>query len=257
MKIILTEEKIYDWSLLKNVLKILKLFINRNFNGEIDFLRYKQLKTGIEHGAKSVNNKIFDRHLSDFRTPRLPLLLKCSIAVNKGCSFFYAILRARELQKQTTSTSELKWQAKTGSTFSVRFWDKIFKLPSKSILNNKMIWTQIQLNKHLLPTNYTVNKYDQSVSPLCSFCSQHPEELHLLMWGCGVVREFWLMVANFLSNFYPNFILGRKEALFGDNNSSGSSAINTILLLARYFIWKQKFTKKDLDEVLFINYLSD
>ena len=120
-----------------------------------------------------------------------------------------------------------------------------------------MIWTQIQLNKHLLPTNYTVNKYDQSVSPLCSFCSQHPEELHLLMWGCGVVREFWLMVANFLSNFYPNFILGRKEALFGDNNSSGNSVINTILLLARYFIWKQKFTKRDLDEVLFINYLSD
>ena len=62
--------------------------LNRNFNVEIDFLRYKQLKTGIEHGAKSVNNKKFDRHLSDYRTPRLPLLLKCSIAVNKGCSFF-------------------------------------------------------------------------------------------------------------------------------------------------------------------------
>ena len=95
--------------------------LNRNFNVEIDFLRYKQLKTGIEHGAKSVNNANFDRHLSEYRTPRLPLLLKCSIAVNKGCSFFYATLRSRELQKQTTSTSELKWQAKTGSTFSVRF----------------------------------------------------------------------------------------------------------------------------------------
>ena len=39
--------------------------LNRNFNVEIDFLRYKQLKTGIEHGAKRVNNKIDDRHLSD------------------------------------------------------------------------------------------------------------------------------------------------------------------------------------------------
>ena len=70
--------------------------LNRNLNVEIEFLRYKQLKTGIEHGAKSVNNKIFDRQLSDFRSPRLPLLLKCSIAVNKGCSFFYATLRARD-----------------------------------------------------------------------------------------------------------------------------------------------------------------
>ena len=65
------------------------------------------------------------------------------------------------------------------------------------------------------------------------------------------------MVANLLANFYPKFVLGRKEALFGDANSTGDSVFNTMLLLSRYFIWKQKFTSKELDEVNFINYAND
>jgi hypothetical protein len=75
------------------------------------------------------------------------------------------------------------------------------------------------------------------------------------VWGCGVVRQFWGMVEKIFSNFYPNFILGRKEAIFGHSGSEGDSVFNTILILSRYFIWKSKFTTKHLDEVDFINYL--
>ena len=65
------------------------------------------------------------------------------------------------------------------------------------------------------------------------------------------------MITNLVRNFLPKFQLGRKEALFGDQNSPGSSVVNTILILSRYFIWKQKFTSKKLDEVTFINYMRD
>ena len=65
------------------------------------------------------------------------------------------------------------------------------------------------------------------------------------------------MVANSLANFYPKLVLGKKEALFGDPNSAGDSVFNTMLLLSRYFIWKHKFTSKELDEVNFINYVKE
>ena len=71
------------------------------------------------------------------------------------------------------------------------------------------------------------------------------------------MRQFWSMVANLLANFYPEFELGRKEALFGDAKTAGDSVLNTILSLARYFIWKQKFTSKKLDEIDFILYIKD
>ena len=63
------------------------------------------------------------------------------------------------------------------------------------------------------------------------------------------------MVGNLISNFYPQFILRRSEAIFGDSKSEPTSAINTLLLLSRHFVWIQKFTSKKLDEVVFINFL--
>ena len=64
------------------------------------------------------------------------------------------------------------------------------------------------------------------------------------------------MVSNLITNFFPKFSLGRKEALFGASNLKGDSVINTLLILARYFIFQQKFVSKELDEVNFINYVS-
>ena len=193
-------------------------------------------------------------HLSGLLLPRLPLLFRIGNEQAKGCNFFYKILRSDNKIARMTLKSETKWQEKLNSNLSVKFWDKILKFPQKMLVPNKLIWTQIQINKYLLPTNYSVHHYDVNVSPLCSFCSAHPEELHLLIWGCGVVQQFWEMVANLITNFYPTFTLGEKEAIFGAEKYQGDSVINTLLILARYFIYQQKFTNKELDEVNFINY---
>ena len=122
------------------------------------------------------------------------------------------------------------------------------------LVPNKHIWMQIQINKHLLPTNYSVSQYDGRTSPACSFCSAHFEKLHFLFWRCGVVEEFWCMISNLIVNFFPDFKLGHKEAIFGESKSLGSSPTNTILVIARYYIWRQKFLGKTLDEVDFILY---
>ena len=55
--------------------------------------------------------------------------------------------------------------------------------------------------------------------------------------------------------YYPNFTLGRKEAIFGDIKSKGESVINTMLLLAKQFIWKEKFCSKNIDEVKYISFM--
>ena len=228
--------------------------LNEKYGSRVNFLQYHQIKTGLDHGAKKLNYKIFNPKLSDLQLPRLPLLFKIAVAQPKGCNFFYSILSSKQTGNRTSASGESKWHEKLGANLSVTFWDKILKLPKVLLVPNKLRWVQIQINKHLLPTNYTVNKYDRTVSPLCSFCSAHLEQLHLLFHGCGVVSQFWTMISNLIKNFYPNFNLGRKEALFGDEKTTGNSTINTILILARGFIWKQKFTSKELDEINFINF---
>ena len=153
-----------------------------------------------------------------------------------------------------TSRCENKWHEKLKTFYTTVVWDKIYTLPTKFLVPNKQIWTQIQINKYLLPTNYTVSFYDRKVPSLCSFCNLHPEHLHFLIWDCKVVQMFWVIINNFILNFCPRFCLGAKEAIFGDTNSGGDSLVNSILVLARYFIYQQKFTTKTLDEVNFFNF---
>ena len=86
---------------------------------------------------------------------------------------------------------------------------------------------------------------------------------------CIMFQNFWtfflfcffkcpgILEQNCISHFYPEFVLQRKEAIFSHVGSSGDSVINTILALARYFIYKQKFTSKELDEIKFLNYMRD
>ena len=110
---------------------------------------------------------------------------------------------------------------------------------------------------NLLPTNYSVNLYDENTPPLCSYCNQHEERLHLLLWSCSVVQEFWQIVKNCILIFHPQFSLNEKVAIFGHTSSTGDSPINTILSLARYFIYQNKFTTRELVETRFNNYMRD
>ena len=221
----------------------------------LNFLQYYQLKMSILNGIKKLGSNYPEiMAKSDAWRPRQPLLFKIGLLENKGCRIFYRILKSQENTSRKTAKSEIKWHEHLNTTFSTKFWDKIFKLPCKSLLPNKLKWTQIQINKCLLPTNYSVSHYDKNVSPLCSFCSLHPEKLPFLFYRCEVVNQFWSMISNLISNFFK-FFLGEKEALFGAENLAGDSPINTILVLARYFIYQQKFTNKNLDEVNFINYV--
>ena len=229
--------------------------LNSKYFLNLDFLRYHQLKVSIMNGGQNIFSNLINHNIYEFILPRLPLLLKIGTEQKKGCNFFYRVIQYREKKIRCTIKGENKWQDKLVTIFSEQYWDKIYNLPRKMLVPNKLIWTQIQINRHLLPTNYTVNKYDNKVGPLCSFCESHPEQLHLLIWGCEVVQEFWKMVSNLIGNFFPKIILRRKECIFGASDLRGDSAVNTILMLARYFIFQQKFVTKKLDEVNFINFV--
>ena len=70
-------------------------------------------------------------------------------------------------------------------------------------------------------------------------------------------RGFWTMVRNVLKNYFTEFNLGKKEAILGDINSKGDSIINTVMIMAKQFIWRRKFGSKTLDELSNILYMKN
>ena len=49
--------------------------------------------------------------------------------------------------------------------------------------------------------------------------------------------------------------MNRNKALFGDHEKSITACENYLILIAKYFIWKSKFTNKDVSLNLFKKYL--
>ena len=110
---------------------------------------------------------------------------------------------------------------------------------------------ELQLKHYSLPNNYTVNKYNPLVNPLCTFCRQSMEEIPHLFWFCNRVKLVWLYLENILFDIGLPCTITKTMALFGDNKSNGGSWINTILALTRYFIWVEKFRGGILSEDAF------
>ena len=229
--------------------------LNNKYRLSLNFLNYHRIKMVIINTARNMNFKIYDANISDPKAPKLPLIHKISCLSTKGCRQFYESLKSREWASLDTSGPENKWQTELGTYFSLEFWYKIWKLNKEAIVSNKLRWINLQIYRYILPTNYTVNKYKPNQDPGCSFCQNHTEKLSALVWSCPEVREFWNMVENTLKQYFPQFNLGRKEAIFGDTNSKGDSVINTMLLLAKQFIWREKFGTKSLNEIKYILYM--
>lgn len=227
--------------------------LNEKYGVRLNFLRYLRITTSIEQAAIAIKPKKCDVEL-----PRLPPILKLSCLQSKGCQVFYKTLRAIDISKRSTAECERKWNETLGTSITPESWDKIGKINSNVLVSNKMKWVGLQIIRFILPTNYTVSQYKNSVDPGCSLCNKsHIEKLEMLLWGCSVVHNFWLIVENILKSFYPDFKMTCTEAIFGDVKSVETPVINTLLALARQFIYKQKFTSKSLDEVLYIIYMKD
>ena len=229
--------------------------LNRKYNIKLNFLNYHRIKEVILNAIKNLNYKIFDEGLSDLAAPVLPIVQKLSCIQTKGCRLFYEVLKSKDWSVCSTSDSESKWHQELDTNLSVTFWDKIWKMQKNAICSNKMKWINLQILRFILPTNYSVSKFKPNQDPGCSFCPNHLEKLPNLVWSCPVVREFWEMVGNILKVYFPDFRLGRKEAIFGDSESNGDSVINTMILLGKQFIWTQKFGSKNLNELHYILFM--
>ena len=185
--------------------------LNLKFSLNLDFLRYHQLKTSILNMYQKITSS---DHISGLLLPRLPLLFRIGNEQAKGCNFFYKILRSDNKIARMTLKSETKWQEKLNSNLSVKFWDKILKFPQKMLVPNKLIWTQIQINKYLLPTNYSVHHYDVNVSPLWVILLCPPRRVasfDMGLWsGTAILGNGCKFDHKLLSNIY----FGGKRSYF-------------------------------------------
>ena len=215
---------------------------NETYNCRIDFLTWEGLRKSVTNGINKVNSASID--YNDCYRPRLPIFLQMLGGTTKGCQAIYRTLVKK--QDSQTRGAENKWHGELNTLFSIKFWNSIWKIPKTLDITNKQRFMQIQINNHVLPTNYTVSKHNPLTSPECTFCNAERETLSHLFFDCIKVQGLYRQIEGILITALSPMTFLKKYCLFGYDKLKGSNKENLMSALCRAYIWKQKAKKSSL-----------
>ena len=181
--------------------------------------------------------------------------VKCNVYIQqvlkdrKGCRRFYDVMTgANKLEPN------YKWIQEIGnfSNQELNNYNRVIK----SIKEVKLKDFQYKINNKILVTKsflYKINKIDND---LCEYCQLQPETICHIFLECAKVKQFWNSLRIWpINNSNIHIDLNDKSILFSyqDNNVLK----NYILVVAKYYIYANKFCKKDLNLNSFVGLLEE
>ena len=97
----------------------------------------------------------------------------------------------------------------------------------------------------ILPSNRFLLKCKLVNSSLCDFCAMHEETIIHLFWECSISRDFWNSIECFLNEKGFNVTLSYRliSLCTPDLNNKDSKLVSYIIILAKYFIFSNKYKK--------------
>jgi hypothetical protein len=156
--------------------------------------------------------------------------------IGKGNRFIQTILN----ECDTIPTAVTKWN----SSYPELEWNIIYFKRYKTSPDPRLIWFQTRLLHRILPTNRYLHICKIAESPLCTFCTIEEETIIHLFWSCGKTELFWNNLKFEIKNHCPhatNLQFSEELILFGTcKNIVSDKALDFIILLAKYFIYKCK-----------------
>ena len=76
-----------------------------------------------------------------------------------------------------------------------------------------------------------------------------------LFWGCDFVLKLWQEIRAWLAPLETNLPLDRTKLLFGILDEPSNSILNYIILCAKHYILRSKFTSKNISLIMYQKYL--
>lgn len=171
----------------------------------------------------------------------------CLIKDRKGSRRFYDIfLGVNDVNAHS------KWQSELGN-INKEDWNN-YNMVLNDINEIKLRDFQYKINNKILVTKSFLFKIKKIDSNLCVYCNEHSEKIDHLFLRCNKVKAFWNDLKNWLRcNCNISLSLEDKNIIFSYQTRKGIE--NYLLLLGKYYIYKNKFSEKELSIQSFVSLL--
>ena len=214
------------------------------YNVNIDYLTFYSIVQSIK--------KVFK--LEEYEKTNIKLKyqppLETIMKKKSGASDIYKVFLSFTVQY----TGFNKWHQLTDISHDE--WLSSFACLKFTTKDTKLRWLQYRILHHILTTNRSVAKYDESQDHLCTFCHKYSETILHLFWSCEKVSSFFDSLSTLINRrcqHVHNFHFDRDLVLFGQSQSIYTDNIcNLMIMMAKFFIYRNKVNKSPLNLNAFI-----
>ena len=199
------------------------------------------------------------------------LRLKCTVSVKpiypnnirllkeskKGSRDFYKIIT--DFGNQDNKAICSFWEECFRTTMSSSDWQKIFHICFKTVKDNFLVWFQYCILYRILGTKGYLYTVKITTDRICGICGSYIETIKHLIVDCEKVKFFWGEIQTFLkANAEADFRVNEKDIIFGHGSieKSSNSALNTIYLAAKTYVFQISKRNSQLFLHSFIKYLN-
>ena len=219
--------------------------IKRKFNlSDSEFLTYYQILSSI---PKQWKNKLKHEQIEPLSTNLYRLII-----IKKNINKILTKMQVKAMHCTTDIKSQKQWDKQ----FHDLNWKDIYSMPHYCTIDTKLRAFQYKYNMRIYPTNQFLFKCKITSSSLCEFCNMDCETIEHLFWECQVVQAFWTGITNFIEAKQISIKVNFQTASFGTNiTHAHKMSFNFIMLTAKYFIVKCKYTNVHPEIHHFINSL--
>ena len=126
-------------------------------------------------------------------------------------------------------------------------WKKVWTLPLKYIITNKVREVSFKLLHKIYPAKAFLKRFKSDINTSCSFCGAPDETALHIFWDCPHTQLFWV---EFSASRFLFALMLFKDVLFGFFNIQKAKfneyfIINLLLFLAKFHIHRSKFTQQN------------
>ena len=171
----------------------------------------------------------------------------------KSANKFLYNKQIEEINKQHEIKPYIKWENEFGEDIN---WNNILEIPFKCLIDTKLRTFQYKYIMRIIPNNKFLYKCNITNTSLCDFCCMNVETNKHMFWECTIIRAFWTDIENYLSSKDIHVLLNYSIISFGiTETSSMYKILNSIFIIEKYFIFKNKYAKTIPNFVHFISCL--
>lgn len=168
--------------------------------------------------------------------------------LQKPNRYLYRLLL--DIKKTPKISGKIKWENILNNNLH---WKNIYKKPMETTNDNKLKMLQFKILHRKIATNKFLGMIGIKDTQLCTFCKKHIETIEHLFFDCIYTKSILIFVKSRINfNTLLKFPEDQASILLG--NEVENLAMNYIIMVIKYFIYKCKYNETPPDIRAFQNF---